>query len=61
MIVFKVKTGKDENLEVNFCKDGLYIEIDRGDDYMVNIVIPNEDVFELIDYLNNYKNNGSAD
>jgi len=53
MVVFKVKDNANGSyVEINFCEDGLYIEIgdvERGMEN--NFIIDKTDVDELIKYL----------
>lgn len=53
MIVFKIQTANEESLEIQFCDSGLYIQIDQNE-YVNNIIIANDEVEELIKYLQNH-------
>lgn len=55
MIVYKYKDQNGRFVEINFCEDGLYIQIDEedGSEYSYqNIIIDNEGLAELKEYLN---------
>jgi len=58
MLVYKFKqthdNGVETTIQINFCEDGLYVEIDSGDfgEYQ-NIIIPVEELPTLLNYLNN--------
>lgn len=56
MVVFKVKDSANGSyVEINFCEDGLYIEIGDVETGMEsNFIIDKIDVDELIKYLNVY-------
>ena len=59
MIVFSTIGSDGDDIRINFCDSGLYIQLgsDNGDIFeMRNSIIDNQDEIDsLIDYLNRYK------
>jgi hypothetical protein len=55
MIVYKYKDKTGRFVEINFCEEGLYIQIDEEDSTewsFQNIIIDTEGIEELKKYLN---------
>lgn len=53
MKVYK-SINEDRSIEINYCKDGLYIEINVDNQDYLNIIIPHDDLDDLIKYLRDY-------
>jgi hypothetical protein len=51
MIVFKIESGND-TLEVNFCEEGLYMQIESSD--LQNIVLTLEEAEALKNFLESH-------
>ena len=52
MIAWHTKSG-DTEIQINYCEDGLYMEISIPDGSKMNIIVSEDDAVELLQYLQN--------
>lgn len=59
MIVFRTTGSDGDEIRINFCDSGLYIQLgnDNGDIFEMrsSIIEDQDEIDDLIDYLNRYK------
>jgi hypothetical protein len=50
MLIFKSKKEDGSYFELNYCEDGIYVEMSDGSE-VINYIIPHSHIFDLMEYL----------